>query len=82
MMVVEGSGGGWLGCVIVAWFHSNEGGSLVRMMAVKRKQKSFFRLLKRKQEIKRENEGEIWFDDDKDCRSLKVSGESNMAGLD
>ncbi|GKD37878.1 hypothetical protein Tco_1258085 [Tanacetum coccineum] len=51
MMVVEGSGGGWLGCVIVAWFHSNEGGSLVPMMAVKRKQKSFFRLLKRKQVV-------------------------------
>ena len=26
--------------------------------------------------------GGMWFDDDKYCESLKVDGESNMAGLD
>ena len=33
-------------------------------------------------EINRQNVGGMWFDDDKDCESLKVAGESNMAGLD
>ena len=33
-------------------------------------------------EINRQNVGRMWFDDDKDCESLRVAGESDMARLD